>query len=226
MVSMAASEDVQAPAEGGLLGYACSPHPEILLKIAIAWNDGGSTSTTIGWVAGLYAKEAFDFLKSIHEKIAASTLAECDAQDFYGAFKREVARAYLALPPAFYHVAFSFIEPPAASQLSFDEQQTGARFDATVANLEACYYATARSSAAPQVSNRFNRMLKWNPEDPISVWGKPKCLHKKVGYLGCYECPESGFVPMDHLGKSITNKQDLLKDIIAKYVKFKFCDMY
>ena len=44
--------------------------------------------------------------------------------------------------------------------------------------------------------------------------------------MGCYECPETGFVPMDHLGKSITNKQDLLKGIKAKHVKFKFCDMY
>ena len=46
---------------------------------------------------------------------------------------------------------------------------------------------------------------------------KPKCLHKKVGYLGCYECPESGFVPMDLQDESITNKQDLLKDIKQNY---------
>lgn len=114
MVSSAASEDVSALAEGGFLGYARSPHPGILLKIAIAWNDGRST---IGWVAGLYTREAFNFLKSIHEKIAASTLADCDAQDFHRAFKQEAAHAYLALPPAFYHVAFSFIEPPAVPLL-------------------------------------------------------------------------------------------------------------
>ena len=82
-------------AEGGLLGYARSPHPEILLKIAIAWNDGGPT---IGWVAGLYTKKAFDLLKWIHEKIAASALAECDAQDFYGAF-REQAGPVLRISP-------------------------------------------------------------------------------------------------------------------------------
>jgi hypothetical protein len=68
-------------------------------------------------------------------------------------------------------------------------------------------------------------MLKWDLEDPISVWGKSKCLHKKVGYLGCYVCPESGFVPMDHLKEAIKNKQDLLKDIIAKYVESEFFDM-
>ena len=130
-------------AEGGLLGYARSPHPEILLKIAIAWNDGGPT---IGWVAGLYTNEAFGFLKSIHEKIAASTLAECDAQDFYGAFRKQAGAAYLSLPPALYFVAFCFNQPPATLQLSFDEQLASTLFDATVANLEACYYATARSS--------------------------------------------------------------------------------
>ena len=70
-------------------------------------------------------------------------------------------------------------------------------------------------------------MLKWSTQDRITVWGKPKCLHTKVGHLSCYECPESGFVAMDHLGKSIKNKQDLLKDIKDKYVNvFKFCDMY
>ena len=73
--------DVQAPAEDGLIGYSRSPHPQILLKIAIAINDG---TPFIGWVAGLYSKEAFDFLIWIHDKIAASTLAECDAQDFSG----------------------------------------------------------------------------------------------------------------------------------------------
>ena len=166
---MSDSDDVQAPEEGGFIGYAHATHPEILLKIAIAWNDGGST---IGWLADLYTIEAFDFLKAIHEKIAASTLAECDAQDIYGAFRKQAGAPYLSLPPAFYFVAFPFIQPPATPQLSFDEQLASTRSDATVANLEACYYATARSSAAPQVSNRFSRMLKWNPEDSISVWGK------------------------------------------------------
>ena len=97
MVSMSESEDVQAPTEGGLLGYVRSPHPEILLKIAIARNDGGPT---IGWVAGLYSKEAFDFLIWIHDKIAASTLAECDPQDFSGAFRKQAGAAYLSLRTA------------------------------------------------------------------------------------------------------------------------------
>ena len=217
-------DDVEALSEGVLLGYPRSPHPEILLKIAIACNDGGPT---MGWVAGLYTNEAFAFLKFIHEKIAASTLAECDAQDFYGALKMQAGAAYLSLPPAFYFVAFCFIQPPATPRLSLVEQLASTRFEATVANLEACYYATVQvSSAAPQVSNRFRRMLKWSTQDRISVWGKPKCLHKKVGYLSCYECPESGFVDMEHIRKSITNKQDLLDSIKAKYFRSNFCDVY
>ena len=62
-------------------------------------------------------------------------------------------------------------------------------------------------------------MLKWNLQDSVLVWGKPRCVHKKVGHLGCYECPEM-------LDESITNKQGLLKDTKGKYVKFRFCDMY
>ena len=134
-ISSSSADEVEAPSEEGLLGYGRSPHPELILKVAIAWNDGGPTS---GWVKGLYSKKAFEFLKSVHEKIAASTLVECDAQDFYATFKKQAAAAYLALPPAFYFVAFSFIQPPASPLLSFDEQLANARFDATVANLEAC----------------------------------------------------------------------------------------
>ena len=215
------ADDVEAPSEEGLLGYGRSLHPELLLKIAIAWTDGGPA---IGWVKGLYSNEAFYFLKSIHEKIVASTLTECDAQDFHATFKKQAAAAYLALPPAFYFVAFSFIQPPATPLLSFDEQLANARFDATVAHLEACYYATAQvSSAAPQVSYRFRRMLKWSTQDRISVWGKPKCLHAKVEYVSCYECPESGFVPMDHLGRSITNLHSTSKTSTSIRSNFAIC---
>ena len=59
-------------------------------------------------------------------------------QDFYGAFRKQAGAAYLSLPPAFYFVAFCFIQPPATLQLSFDEQLASTAFDATVANLEAC----------------------------------------------------------------------------------------
>jgi hypothetical protein len=69
----------QAPEEGGLLGYQRAPHPEHLLKTAIASKDG---SPTIGWVASLYTKRSFDLLKAVSEKIAASTLAECRVKDF------------------------------------------------------------------------------------------------------------------------------------------------
>ena len=166
----------------------------------------------------MYSKEAFDFLIWIHDKIAASTLDQCDAQAFHGAFKMQAGAAYLSLPPAFYFVAFCFISPPGTLQLSFDEQLESTVWDATVANLEASYYATAQvSSAAPQVSNRFRRMLKWNLQQHVSVWGKPKCLHQKVGYLSCYECPESGFMPI-LLDERIYNKQDLLNNIKRKYV--------
>jgi hypothetical protein len=207
--------EVQAPAEDGLIGYSRSPHPQILLKIAIAINDG---TPFIDWVAGLYSKEAMDFLIWLHDRIAASELAQCDAQDFFGACKMRAGAAHLSLPPAFYFVAFCFISPPGTLQLTFDEQLESTVWDATVANLEASYYATAQvSSAAPQVSNRFRRMLKWSTQDRISVWGKPKCLHKKVGYLSCYECPESGFMPI-LLEERIYNKQDLLERIKAKYV--------
>ena len=202
--------DVQAPTEDELIGYSRSPHPQILLKIAIAINDGTSF---IGWVARLYSKEALDFLIWLHDRIAASELAQCDAQDFFGACKMRAGAAYLSLPPAFYFVAFCFISPPGTLQLSFEEQLESTVWDATVANLEASYYATAQvSSAAPQVSNRFRRMLKWNLQQHVSVWGKPKCLHQKVGYLSCYECPESGFMPI-LLDERIYNKQDLLNNI-------------
>ena len=211
--------DVQAPAEDGLIGYSRSPHPQILLKIAIAWNDGGPF---IDWVRGLYTKKAYDFLIWIHDKIAACTLAECDAQDFSGAFRKQAGAAYLSLPPAFYFVAFCFISPPGTLQLSFEEQLESTVFDATVANLEA--YATARSRQsiwAPQISKRFSRMLKWNLQQHVSVWGKPiaRCDHTKVGYLGCYECPDrkSGFMPI-LLDERIYNKQDLLNHIKRKYV--------
>ena len=218
------SSEVQAPAEDGLIGYSRSPHPQILLKIAIAINDG---TPFIGWVAGLYSKEALDFLIWLHDRIAASELAQCDAQDFFGACKMRAGAAHLSLPPAFYFVAFCFISPPGTSQLSFAEQLESTVWDATVANLEASYYASyyatsqifdaAEATAAPTVSNRFRRMLKWNLQQHVSVWGKPKCLHQKVGYLSCYECPESGFMPI-LLEQRIYNKQDLLERIKAKYV--------
>jgi hypothetical protein len=220
------SSEVQAPAEDGLIGYSRSPHPQILLKIAIAINDG---TPFIDWVAGLYSKEAMDFLIWLHDRIAASELAQCDAQDFFGACWRRAGAAHLSLPPAFYFVAFCFISPPGTSQLSFAEQLESTVWDATVANLEASYYASyyatsqifdaAEATAAPTVSNRFRRMLKWNLQQHVSVWGKPKCLHQKVGYLSCYECPESGFMPMAMLlEQRIYNKQDLLERIKAKYV--------
>ena len=86
----------QAPEEGGLLGYEHAPHPEQLLKIVIASKDGGPT---ICWVASLYTKRSFDLLKAVGEKIAASTLAECDVMDFYEAFRKQAA--YLSFSFAF-----------------------------------------------------------------------------------------------------------------------------
>jgi formate hydrogenlyase subunit 6/NADH:ubiquinone oxidoreductase subunit I len=99
-------------------------------------------------------------------------------------------------------------------------------FDAAVTNLEASYYASAAPSLImPQVSNRFQRMLKWSREDPVSRWGRPRCVHKKVGCIGCHECPEIGFVPF-LMDESIANKQDLLENVKAKYFRFEFCDPY
>ena len=49
--------------EGGLLGHERAPHPERLLKIAIALKDG---SPTTGWVGGLYSREAFELLRGRH----------------------------------------------------------------------------------------------------------------------------------------------------------------
>ena len=211
----------QAPEEGGLLGYERAPHPEHLLKIAIASHDGGPI---IGWVATLYTERSFDLIKAVSEKIAASTLAECDVTDFYEAFRKQ--DIYAILSPAFYFVAFCLIQRPDVKHLSFDEQLSSTFFDAAVTNLEASYYASAAPSLImPQVSNRFQRMLKWSREDPVSRWGRPQCSHKKVGYIGCHECPEIGFVPF-LMDESITNKQDLLEHIKAKYFRFEFCDPY
>ena len=80
-MSSSSVDEVEAQSEEHpLLGHGRSPHPELMLKAAIAYNDG---TPTRGWMSGLYSKEAFEFLKSIHERIAASTLEECDAQVFY-----------------------------------------------------------------------------------------------------------------------------------------------
>ena len=214
----------KAPEEGGLLGYERAPHPEHLLKIAIASHDGGPI---IGWVATLYTERSFDLIKAVSEKIAASTLAECDVTDFYEAFRKQ--DIYAILSPAFYFVAFCLIQRPDVKHLSFEEQLESTVWDATVANLEASYYATAPSRQsiwAPQISKRFSRMLKWSREDPVSRWGRPQCTHKVIGYMGCHKCPEIGFVRMEYLGKSIKNKQDLLENIKAKYIRFEFCDPY
>jgi hypothetical protein len=120
------------------------------------------------------------------------------------------------------------IQRPDVKHLSFDGQLSSTFFDAAVTNLEASYYASAARAPSlimPQVSNRFQRMLKWSREDPVSRWGRPQCSHKVVGYMGCHECPEIGFVPF-LMDKSITNKQDLLENIKAKYFRFEFCDPY
>ena len=105
----------QAPEEGGLLGCERAPHPEHLLKIAIASKDG---APTIGWVASLYTRRSFDLLRAVSERIPASILAGCDATDLYEAFRKQAP--YLSLSPTFYFVAFSLIQRPVARYLTSD----------------------------------------------------------------------------------------------------------
>ena len=69
---------------------------------------------------GLYTRDASEFLSDINDWIAASTLAECNATDFYEAFREQTRVSYLAQPPVFYFVVFCFIKPPAIPQLTLE----------------------------------------------------------------------------------------------------------